>query len=272
MTTMAEGLSANWLALREPADAAARAADLADEVRRLLAGRPRVVVHDLGCGTGSMVRWLAPLLPGPQRWVLYDREPDLLERAAQRRPRAVDGTAVDVETRLRDITRLDVDELSGADLVTASALLDMLTADELARLVTTCVSANCPVLVTLSVIGRVELTPPDPIDTAIDGAFNAHQRRETARGRLLGPDAVRVAIDMFARRGADVVVRSSPWTLGPDDAELLAAWLAGWFAAACEQDPGLAALATDYVDRRLAELAARRLRVTVHHHDFLVVA
>ena len=26
-------------------------------------------IHDLACGTGSMGRWLAPLLPGPQRWV-----------------------------------------------------------------------------------------------------------------------------------------------------------------------------------------------------------
>jgi trans-aconitate methyltransferase len=271
MTTMAEGLSVSWLALREPADAVARATDLADEVRRLLAGRPRIVVHDLGCGTGSMGRWLAPLLPGPQRWVLYDRDPALVEHASGRPPHAGDGSAVAIETRLRDISRLDAAELVGADLVTASALLDMLTADELARLVATCASAGCPVLVTLSVIGRVELTPSDPIDTAIDGAFNAHQRRETARGRLLGPDAVRVAIDMFARRGADVVVRSSPWTLGPDDAELLTAWLAGWVAAACEQDPSLAVLANEYVDRRLAELADRRLRATVHHHDFLVV-
>jgi hypothetical protein len=125
---------------------------------------------------------------------------------------------------------------------------------------------------TLSVIGRVELTPSDPIDTAIDGAFNAHQRRETAYGRLLGPDAVRVAIDMFARRRTDVMVRSSPWALGPDNAELLVAWLAGWVGAACEQDPSLAELAREYVERRLDELATGRLRVTVHHHDFLALS
>ena len=40
------------------------------------------VIHDLGCGTGAMGRWLAPLLPGPQHWVLHDRDADLLEVAA----------------------------------------------------------------------------------------------------------------------------------------------------------------------------------------------
>jgi trans-aconitate methyltransferase len=269
--TIAEGLSARWLALREPADAAARAPGLAAEAGRLLAGRSEIVVHDLGCGAGSMGRWLAPLLPGPQRWVLYDREPNLLEHAAQRPPRAADGTAVAIETRLRDVTRLGAGELAGADLVTASALLDMLTADELARLVASCANANCPVLVTLSVIGRVELTPSDAIDTAIDGAFNAHQRRETARGRLLGPDAVRVAVEMFRRRRAEVLVRSSPWILASDDVALVVAWLTGWVGAAVEQDAGLAAAADDYVERRLDELAAGRLCAIVHHHDFLVV-
>ena len=42
----------------------------------------RSVIHDLGCGTGSMGRWLAPLLPGPQHWVVHDRDADLLEVAA----------------------------------------------------------------------------------------------------------------------------------------------------------------------------------------------
>ena len=58
-----------------------------------------------------------------------------------------------------DLTRLGPDDLAGASLVTASALLDMLTAAELARFVTSCVEAACPVLVTLSVTGRVRLHP-----------------------------------------------------------------------------------------------------------------
>ncbi|HZP16183.1 MAG TPA: hypothetical protein VFA96_10195, partial [Nocardioides sp.] len=69
-------VSRRWLALREPADAAARAADLVEHLARR-ASKPWVI-HDLGCGTGAMGRWLAPLLPGPQHWVGHDRDADLL--------------------------------------------------------------------------------------------------------------------------------------------------------------------------------------------------
>ena len=40
-----------------------------------------LVIHDLGGGSGAMGRWLAPRLPGPQHWVVHDRDADLLELA-----------------------------------------------------------------------------------------------------------------------------------------------------------------------------------------------
>jgi len=69
-----------WLALREPADHAARSRDLAARIRGLVPDGP-LVIHDLGSGTGSMARWLAPQLPGPQTWVLHDRDAALLDVA-----------------------------------------------------------------------------------------------------------------------------------------------------------------------------------------------
>ena len=45
-----------WLGLREPADAQARSTELVREVRRGLTGAGPAVVHDLGCGSGSMGR------------------------------------------------------------------------------------------------------------------------------------------------------------------------------------------------------------------------
>ncbi|MGC1210344.1 MAG: class I SAM-dependent methyltransferase [Micromonospora sp.] len=258
---------ADWLRLREPADAAARSTELVDAVRDRLPARRPVVVHDLGSGTGSMARWLAPLLPGPQRWILHDRDADLLRRAAADLVDAADGSPVTVETRRSDITRLTTADLADATLVTASALLDMLTAEEVERVVAVC--AGRPALFTLSVTGRVEFTPGDPLDAEFAEAFNAHQRR-TVHGRtLLGPDAVEATVTAFTRHGIDVQVRPSPWRLGPDQAALTAEWLTGWVDAAREQRPELAGPAGAYRRRRLAEAADGRLRVILAHTDLL---
>ncbi len=258
-----------WLRLREPADAAARATDLLGPLRRCLADPPgRLVVHDLGCGTGSMGRWLAPRLAGAQHWVLHDRDPYLLHVAAVAAPTAAaDGSPVTVETRRGDVTRLTPGALAAASLVTASALLDVLTGEEADALAAACVRAGCPALLTVTVAGCVDLTPADPLDAEIAEAFNAHQRRSG----LLGPDAVARTGEAFAARGAAVRVHPSPWRLGPDRRELTAQWLRGWVAAAVAQRPGLRARAGRYLAEHLAACAAGELEVVVHHSDLLAL-
>jgi hypothetical protein len=240
-------VSPAWLDLREPADAAARSGELAERLARHLPAGP-LEIHDLGGGSGSMGRWLAPRLPGPQHWVVHDRDPDLLALAVDNPP-----VGATVEARQSDVGALA--DLAGADLVVASALLDILTADELHAMLAAC--AGRPMLLALTVGGRVTLTPTDPLDGRIETAFNDHQRRDG----LLGPDAVG-HVD-----GA--IVRPSPWHLDSNHADLVAEWLDGWVAAAYEQDPALAADA--YRERRLAQLAAGELAVTVDHADLLVL-
>jgi SAM-dependent methyltransferase len=264
-------VSPSWLALREQADSGARAPDLAEELRRQLVPGGRLVVHDLACGTGSMLRWLAPRLPGPQHWVCYDLDAELLAiAAAEQNQRAADGSLVSVEIRQQDVTRLPSGELTGAALITTSALLDLLTSEELDRLVAVCVDAHCPALLTLSVTGRVQLWPPHPLDTVVSAAFNAHQRRASEGRHLLGPDAADAAVCAFANSGYDVTVRASPWRLGTGSGRLATAWLTGWLAAASEQCEGMTAPAREYARQRLQDAAAGRLRVLVDHRDLLV--
>jgi hypothetical protein len=235
---MTATVTPGWLTLREPADAAARSTELADRLGR------HPVIHDLGGGSGAMGRWLAPRLPDPQHWVVHDRDPALLG--------LVDIPAATVETRLSDVTRLTPDDLADADLVTASALLDLLTADELDRMLAAC--AGLPMLLTLTVTGRVTLDPVDPLDARIEAAFNDHQRRDG----LLGPDAV----DRLRDRA---IVRPSPWRLDGAHADLIAEWLRGWVGAAFEQDPSIEA--ETYLERRLANPPT----VIVDHADVLVL-
>ena len=258
MTAVGVRVSPAWLVLREPADAAARSTELAERLGRHLGAAGRLVIHDLGGGSGAMGRWLAPRLPGPQHWVVHDRDPDLLELAVAHAP-----PAVTVEARRSDITRLAPGDLAGASLVVASALLDILTADELAAMLGAC--TGHPMLLALTVVGRVALAPADPLDARVAAAFNGHQRR---RG-LLGPHAVAAAAD--ALRDAELFVRPSPWRLNGTDADLTREWFGGWVAAACEQEPELAAEAGAYRDRRLAQAAAGELTVTVDHADLLVM-
>ncbi|MDN3358776.1 class I SAM-dependent methyltransferase [Actinomadura sp. DC4] len=248
-----------WLDLREGADADARATALLPPLRAYLGDTERLVVHDLGCGTGSMARWLAPLLPNPQHWVMHDRDPVLLARATA-------GPGVTVTTDCGNLADAD---LTGACLVTASALLDLLTAKEIGGLAAAC--AGRPALLTLSVTGRVELTPADPFDSVVESAFNAHQRRVAAGRCLLGPDAPEVATAAFEGHGMAVRGHESPWRLGPDRAELIAEWLTGRVAAVREQWPDLAVRAEAYLDRRLAANAAGELHVVVHHRDLLAL-
>jgi hypothetical protein len=248
--------SESWLGLREPADAAARSTELV----AMLPG-PIRTIRDLGCGTGSLGRWLAPQLPVPQHWIMTDRDPALLAYAQAGMP----FPGVTVETALGDVTTLTAADLAPADLVTCSALLDLLTADEVGDLAAACAEARTPALFTLSVAGEVRLEPALPEDDTIGAAFNEHQRRVTDGRRLLGPDAPAVAAAAFEKAGATVVTRPSPWRLGPAQAALATEWLHGWAAAAVEQRPDLDI--GGYLRTRLVNPPA----ATIGHVDLLAI-
>jgi hypothetical protein len=208
-----------------------------------------------------MARWLSPRLPTPQLWILHDRDPDLLEVAAE----SLLAEGVRAETRLGDLNAAD---LTGASLVTASALLDILTFEEIDGLARAVTAAGCPALLTLTVIGRVDLTPWEPMDNVLCDGFNDH----LSVRRHLGSRAADAAAEAFRRHGATVLVRETPWRLGADHSELIAEWLRGFVPAAAAQLPVVITDAVEaYLDRRLAQAAAGELRVTVEHLDLLAV-
>ncbi|HEX5859995.1 MAG TPA: SAM-dependent methyltransferase [Microbacterium sp.] len=260
-------VSAEWLTLREPVDARSRSRALAMDAATLV--RTPLTVHDLGSGTGSMMRWLGPLLPGPQTWVLHDWNAALLERAMAPAVRDESGTAVSVRTNVQGLGLLRDTDLAGATLVTTSALLDVLTREELEAVVGACVAVGAPVLFSLSVTGQVELAPADARDDVIQAAFNDHQRRTADGRRLLGPDAVPAVTDLFHAAGWNIRAADAPWVLGARDRALIEQWMRGWVAAAVEERPALGDSAGEYEAARAAQLAAEGLRVVVHHRDLL---
>jgi hypothetical protein len=212
-----------WLDLREPADRAARDPGLLGAAAAWLGGVAAPVALDLGCGTGAMVRALAA--PG-LRWRLVDHDAALLGEAARR----CGGVAVEA----RDLRDLDAIGLGGVRLVTASALLDLVSAGWLAAFAGRLAAAGAGFYATLVYDGTMTWAPARPEDGAVRAAFNAHQGRDKGFGPALGPAAGAAAAAALAARGFAVRSAASPWQLGPADADLMAA-LAQGIAAAAEE-------------------------------------
>jgi hypothetical protein len=267
-------VSSEWLELREAEDGRARSPELAAAaatmLRATLYGAKPVVVHDLGSGTGSMMRWLAPRLPGPQTWVLHDWNADLIERAVDgARPVDADNRPVEVGSRIGDLAYLSAADLDGAALVTASALLDVLTEQETEAIVRACVATGTPALLTLSVTGHAELDPPDASDARFERAFNAHQVRVASRRQLLGRFGVTTARQLFEGSGWHVRTTDTVWRLGDHEPQLLGEWFDGWVDAAAEHDAELAGESIRYRELRKAQLQRGELSAVIHHADLL---
>ena len=262
-------VSGDWLALREPEDAGARSLELALAAAELFTDGP-MVVHDLGSGTGSMMRWLAPVLPGPQTWFLHDWSAQLTERAIeQARPSDRHNAEISVFSRTGNLVDLSPEDLTGASLVTASALLDVLTSPEIHTIVGACVAAHTPALFSLSVTGGVQLDPPDERDTAFENAFNAHQLRQANGRRQLGRHGAPIASGLFAEAGWQVRQATTLWRLDHRHPGLLSEWFSGWVDAAVQQMPQLRDEADRYRQDRLAQIERGELSALVDHVDVL---
>jgi hypothetical protein len=220
---------------------------------------------DLAAGTGSNVRYLLPRLPDIQHWTLVDQDAALLAQAwrlltpiAQRAGRSFDVRAGD----LRDLDALPID---GAALVTASALLDLVSEEWLRTFAARCRTARVDVLCTLTYDGRIDCTPGDPADELIRSLVNLHQRSDKGFGPALGPEAVRAVVKCFA--GFEVVAADSDWVLGPESHELQRQLVQGWAIAAREISPSDAREVDAWRARRLASITGGFSHLRVGHRD-----
>src|SRR5262245_18728324 len=143
------GFSADWLMLREPYDLRSRNPVVLDAVFDLLADKPSVAIIDLACGTGSTFRALSPRVSAPQNWRLVDNDLSLLARAPGSSPPRITLTAAPVDLN-RD---LEAAFDGPADLVTTSALLDLVSSDWLNRLAVEVAARRLPVYAALSYDG-----------------------------------------------------------------------------------------------------------------------
>lgn len=255
------GFDPGWLALREPYDHAVRDPELTTAFAQALGAAPRLI--DLGCGSGSNLRHLAPHLPKEQRWTCIDHDPRLLDVLQSLKPAGieVDTVCLDLAKKLDD---LPIEPGIG---ITSTALLDLTSATWLDQLAERC--RDHPVLMTLAVDGVMTWQPEDPLDDAVSAAFWRHQATDKGFGPACGPDAACHLAGRFDDLGHDVRIAGSDWILAAGDGEILRPLLQGIVAAAMEIAPGLPL--QSWLERRLADVRAGRLTMTVGHDDLLAL-
>ena len=282
--TTAEGFSAGWLALREPADHRARNEAVRDAAMRLFAGRNEVRLIDLGCGAGSNLRALAPHLPPVQHWRLVDHDPALLQAARRElaawadewEPAPDGGIALRKGHATIGVTFTEAD-LSGGpdgvldtgpppDLLTAAAFFDLVASPWIARLCAALAVRRLPLYAVLTYDGTETWHPPHDADPAMRAAFHAHQATDKGFGTAAGPAAVAALALGFHQHGWRVVTGPSPWRLGPADAGLIAVLAEGSARAVGETGLVPSAGVADW-------LASRRIAraCEIGHADFLAV-
>lgn len=262
--------SADWLALREPADAAARNAGLTAALLDWRRGLGPLTVLDLASGTGANLRFLAPRLGGEQRWRLVDHDPILLARGEEHCAKwvAARGMNPTLEWRQLDLVRAwERLDFCGVHLVTASALLDLVSAEWLERLVGRCGEVGAAVFVVLSYDGTIVWEPALAGDGSLCEQVNRHQRTDKGFGPALGPDAAAALAAMLRKLDYEVMLRPSPWNLGPEQRKMQAALLEGWVEAARCIAPEAEEARADWLAQRRRWIERGESRLRVGHWD-----
>lgn len=243
------GFSPEWLALREPVDHRSRDGALAGLLAGRLQPRPEPQIVDLGCGTGSNLRAIAPLLGPRQRWTLVDYDPRLLTAARERltawadRAEARDECLVlrkaerDIVIRFKQADL--VQDLDGAlgeapALVTASALFDLCSTAFITRFANAVAKRRSIFYTVLTYDGVQSWTPEHPADPIMRAAFIAHQKTDKGFGVSAGPDAPAALKSAFEAEGYSVREADTPWRLDAADARLVDDLAEGFAGAVAE--------------------------------------
>lgn len=228
----------------------------------------RLRICDIGAGTGNSALWFDTAFADrgitERTWLLIDDDPDALTQAAARIGAPPDRRAEARRAPIAELPRI-LDVNRPVDLITGSAVLDVLRPADAAALIETLAATRAPGLFLLTITGDWHLNPVHPADRQIADAFAAHQQREGRLGAAAGAHLQ----DAAEAAGMRVQSTASPWQLSArEDHAFLTRFLTDRVTAASEQDADSAALFTAWLRDRLAD---ETLTVTVDHCDLLIL-
>lgn len=264
-----------WLTLRRRADHQSRNTLLNEEANYALNTRGRANLVDLGAGHGNNAQYLIEWLEQPQHWRLIDQDSRLLAHA-QKTLLPKLGQRHTLQTLTADLNHLDLVALNEQwpiDLVTASALFDLASAEWLTKLVDQVTSIGALALWVLNVNGYWKIEgSKHPLDETIRAAFNQHQTKAKGlgEGRALGAMAVVEAERLFRARGYQVQTQTSTWNLLAGSAYTKAMGfrlINGWHQAACEMLPDQTDAFDVWFVHRQSELNHGTISIQVGHTD-----
>lgn len=278
MPEAGEAFAADWLALREPVDHRSRNETVTRALLDHLVHRSgdRTVIIDMGCGTGSTLRALAPAIAGatgrPQHWVLLDADAALLEEAEWRvsaflASQPIDGLAVSY----RQLNLADTEALAAlavrerCDVLTGSALIDLVSTAWLNAVADIAEANRAALLFALNYGGTERWSPRHEHDAAVLAGFNADQRRDKGLGPALGGEAVAYLGRLLAGRPFTAMQGDSDWRLGGADRALMAMLAEGIAEAAvrggCDRE----------IAARWLEARRQAAGAVIAHRDIVVV-
>lgn len=244
------GFSAEWLALREPVDHRSRNLALQAQVIEFLEQIKSVVpgsihITDLGSGTGSNLRALAPYFGLKQSWTLVDYDTDLLRSAratliawADTVVSAGEGESkriasglihpltiiknsktIAIEFQCADLAH-DYQAIldKPADLITAAAFFDLVAQPWLTEF---CAALTQPLYTVLTYNGIEKWSPPVGIDADVLHAFHAHQSTDKGFGAALGPSGAERLQSLLECQGFTTLCAPSPWVMDEHDRALI---------------------------------------------------
>jgi hypothetical protein len=266
-----------WLALREPVDVESRSTEVLDACAKAFDGHEALSICDLGAGTGASVRAFAHLLPNRQRWTLVDHDAtnlkcaiDSLARWGKATARKADETVFERAGRHIEAQTLECNLITDTalwpahtELVTASALLDLTSADWITRIVNTLSAQRLSFLATLNFDGRLQANPAHELDDRVFEAFRKHQYTDKGFGAASGTDAADVLEAALDSVGYAAISGDSPWRMTLDTQKLMHETLRGISEAAIDIGAVPERIAKGWLDDRLSHTES----LVVGHRD-----
>ncbi len=244
-----------------------------------------IKIVDLGAGTGSGFFHLFPKFSLPQQWTFIEKDKNLLQPTEERlqefcqrnnfkfnkiKNKKYEIISEDkfcaIEIVNQSIQNAVKNNLFlGNNLITAFALFDLFTKEELINFVQKISPLKIPLYFVLN-FSAMEFFPSTENNEYYSKQYEGHMQREKQEGRSLGKEAVNWLPKLFKKQNWEVVSRKGKWQIDKNENKMMWNFKLNFMKNALEEMPlektKLKAWLEEKFNPNLEE------RIEVYHKDF----